>query len=103
MEAWLSVSMGRKVASTSARVYRKLVRELWHTRRSARTAARQGLAHAPRNRGGQSLGRSLLGAGSKATDVTDDFPEFVAVLDRELEAIEVYLGACLNEMLGDTD
>jgi hypothetical protein len=47
-----------------------------------------------------------LGAGTKATigpDVSDDFPEFVVVLDRELDAIEAYLGACLNEMLGGTD
>jgi hypothetical protein len=33
-------------------------------------------------------------------EVTDDFREFAAVLDRELDAIEAYLGACLDEMLG---
>jgi hypothetical protein len=98
--------MGRKAASTSTRVHRQLVREPGHTRQSARTADRQRLAHAPRSRGGQSLDRSLFGAGTKATigpGVTDDFPEFVVVLDRELDAIEAYLGACLNEMLGGTD
>ena len=97
--------MGRKAASTATRVDRQLVRDR-HARRSARTANRQRLAHAPRSRGGQSLDRSLLGAGTKATigpDVTDDFPEFVVVLDGELDAIEAYLGACLNEMLGGTD
>ena len=36
-------------------------------------------------------------------DVTDDFPEFAAVLDRELDAIEVYLGASLDEMLRRPD
>jgi hypothetical protein len=95
--------MGRKAASTSTRVDRPLVREPGHTRRSARTADRQRLAHASRSRGGQPLDRSLLGAGTIGPDVTDDFPEFVVVLDRELDAIEAYLGACLNEMLGGTD
>lgn len=36
-------------------------------------------------------------------EVTDDFPEFAAVLDRELDAIEAHLGACLDEMLGGMD
>ena len=52
------------------------------------------------------LDGSPLGAGPRATSgpgITDDFPEFVAVLDRELEAIEAYLGACLNAMLGGTN
>lgn len=98
--------MGRKAASTSTRVDRQLVREPGHTRRSARMVDRQRLAHAPRSRGGQSLDRILLGACSKATiglDITDDFPQFVAVLDRELDTIEAYLGACLDEMLGGVD
>ena len=94
------VNMGRKAASTSTRVNRPLVREPGRTRRSARTA------HTPRSRDGRMLDRSLLGAGPKATDgprITNDFPEFVAVRDRELEAIEAYLGACLDAMLGGTD
>jgi hypothetical protein len=33
-------------------------------------------------------------------EVTDDLPEFAAVLDRELDAIETHLGGSLEEMLG---
>jgi hypothetical protein len=47
-----------------------------------------------------------LRAGPKATigpDITDDLPEFVAVLDRELDAIEAYLAAALEEMFGCLD
>jgi hypothetical protein len=36
-------------------------------------------------------------------EVTDDLPEFTAVLDRELDAIEVYLGASLDEILRRSD
>jgi hypothetical protein len=68
------------------------------------------VARAARGHGDQSLDRdrSAGPAGPKATnitgpEVTDDFQEFVAVLEGELDAIEAYLGACLNEMLGDTD
>ena len=33
-------------------------------------------------------------------DVVDDFPELAAVRDGELDVIEAYLGACLDEVLG---
>lgn len=102
--------MGQKTAATSARVDRKLSRELGRTRGSARTAARRRAAHAAKSLGDQSLdrGRSARPAGPQATsitgpEVTDDFPEFAAVLDRELDAIEAYLGACLDEVLGGMD
>ena len=36
----------------------------------------------------------------KRLKVTDDFPEIPAVLDSELGAIETFLGALLDEMLG---
>ena len=39
-------------------------------------------------------------ADTTALKVTDDFPEIPAVLDRELGAIETFLGALLDEMLG---
>ena len=104
------VSMARKAASISARVPPNLVRKPGQTRRSARTADRRRAAHAARGHGDQLVdrGRSAAPAGPNATNnaarqVTDDFPKSVAVLDRELDAIETYLGACLNEMLGGTD
>ncbi len=101
--------MGQKTAATSARVDRKLSRDLG-TRSSASTAARRRAAHAAKSLGDQSLdrGRSARPAGPQATSitgpqVTDDFPEFAAVLDRELDAIEAYLGAYLDEVLGGMD
>jgi hypothetical protein len=46
-------------------------------------------------------------AGPKAAnndpEVIVDFPEFAAMLDRELNAIETYLGASLDEVLGSMD
>ena len=102
--------MARKAASTSAPVPPKLVREPGHTRSTARTADRRRAAQGTRGRGDQLLerGRSAAPVGPNATDiaarqVTDDFPEFVAVLDRELDAIETYLGASLEEMLEGLD
>jgi hypothetical protein len=35
--------------------------------------------------------------------LTDDFPEAVPVLERELDAIETYLGALIDEMLQSKD
>jgi hypothetical protein len=99
--------MRQKVASTSQRAHRKLDRSLGKTRRSAKMADRRGLATAPRGGADQFFGRARAAgpAGSKPNsmsgpDVTDDLPEFAAALDRELDAIETYLGASLDEMLG---
>ena len=98
--------MGRKVASTSAVLDRKLVRGPRHLPRPARTADRGHAAHAGRRRGAPSGGRGQLfgPAGRKATtnnpEVIVDLAEFAAVLDRELDAIEAYLGASLDEVLG---
>jgi hypothetical protein len=39
-------------------------------------------------------------AGVAGPNVTDDFPKFVPVPDRELDVIETYLGASLEEVLG---
>ena len=105
MQAW-SPTMGRKAASTSTRVAQQPGREPGHTRRSTRPADRQRLARVPRSPGDQSLDRNGLGAGPKATsspDIADNFPEFVAVLDRELDAIETYLAASLEDMFGRLD
>ena len=71
---------------------------------------RRRATHAARGHGDQLLdrGRSAAPDGPNATDiaarqVTDDFPESVAVLDSELDAIETYLGASLEEMLEGLD
>jgi hypothetical protein len=34
-----------------------------------------------------------------STQVIDDFPEHIPVLERELDVIEIYLGALIDEML----
>ena len=98
--------MGRKAALSSAVLDRKVVRGPRHLPRPARAADRGHAAHAGRRRGAQSDGGGQLfgPAGRKATtnnpEVIVDFPEFAAVLDRELDAIEAYLGASLDEVLG---
>ena len=98
------------VALSSAVLDRKLVRGPGPMPRPARTADRGHAAHAGRRRGAQSGGRGQLfgPAGRKATNnsnpkVNVDWPEFPAVLDRELDAIEAYLGASLDEVLGSMD
>jgi hypothetical protein len=102
--------MGRKPASTSAVLDRKLVGGPEHMPRSAQAADRRHSAHAGRHRSAQSGGTLQLAglASSKATrntnpEVIVDFPEFAGVLDRELDAIESYLGAFLDEVLGSMD
>jgi hypothetical protein len=98
--------MGRKAAFSSAVLDRKLVRGPGHLPRSAPTPDRGHAAHAVRRRSAQSGGGGQLfgPAGRKTTtnnpEVIVDFPEFAAVLDRELDAIEAYLGASLDEVLG---
>ena len=99
--------MGRKAASTSAVLDRSSLRGPRHLARPARTADRGHAAHAGRRRGAQSGGRGQLfgPAGRKATNnsnpkVNVDLPEFPAVLDRELDAIEAYLATSLDEVLG---
>jgi hypothetical protein len=100
--------VGRKAVSPSAVVARKPAHAPGHTRRYTRTDDRRRAAG--RGLGAQSAdkGQSAWPAGATATNiagpkVTDDFPEFAAVLDRELDAIETYLGARLDEMLGGMD
>jgi hypothetical protein len=96
------------VALSSAVLDRKLVRGPRHLPRPARTADRGHATHAGRRRGAQSGGRGQLfgPAGRKAINnsnpkVNVDLPEFPAVLDRELDAIEAYLAASLDEVLGN--
>lgn len=99
--------MGRETPSLSAVAAQKLARQPGRTSRAARTAdlqqpARAAGAHRVRS----PTNVSFTGpASAQATDitalkVTDDFPEIPAVLDRELGAIETFLGALLDEMLG---
>ena len=102
--------MGRKAASISTRVDRKLVRGLGYAPPSARMAHLRQVAHAARGHSDRSHDRDLSAGpigpiGPIATtftdpEVTDDLPKFAAVLNRELDAIETYLGASLEEMLG---
>jgi hypothetical protein len=95
------------VALSSAVLDRKLDRGPGPMPRPARAADRGHAAHAGRRRGAQSGGRGQLfgPAGRKATNnsnpkVNVDLPEFPAVLDRELDAIEAYLATSLDEVLG---
>ena len=99
MEAWSSAWRGKPLQP------QHVCPGSWSASPGIRTARPErpiadGLAHAARGHGDQLLdrGRSAAPVGPNATDiaarqVTDDFPEFVAVLDRELDAIETYLGA----------
>ena len=97
------------VALSSAVLDRKLVRGPGHLPRSAPTPDRGHAAHAVRRRSAQSGGGGQLfgPAGRKTTtnnpEVIVDFPEFPAVLDHELDAIEAYLGASLDEVLASVD
>ena len=95
------------VALSSAVLDRKLVRGPGPMPRPARTTDRRHAAQAARGRSAQPRERGQFArpAGRKATnnsnpEVIVDFPEFRAVLDRELDAIEAYLGASLDEVLG---
>jgi len=100
--------MERKAAATSARVVeRKPVRGLGHTRRSSGTTRLQQADHASSGDSYQSLDKDQsagpigpISTNITGPEVTDDLPELAAVLDRELDAIEAYLGASLEEMLG---
>jgi hypothetical protein len=99
--------MGRKSPSLPAVAAKKLPRGPGRTPRGGRTADLQQRAHAAGAHRVHSPDKvSFTGlAGAQATDitalkVTDDFPEIPAVLDRELGAIETFLGALLDEMLG---
>jgi hypothetical protein len=63
----------------------------------------QRLGRAPRSRSDQPLDSSRLNTSPTTTtgpNITDNFSEFVAVLDRELDTVEVYLAAALEEILG---
>jgi hypothetical protein len=100
--------MGRKSPSRSAVVAQNLARRPGRRPRCGRTADLQHLAHAARAHRADSLDKAsfTVPAGAKATDitalkVTDDFPEIPTVLDRELGAIETFLGALLDEILGE--
>lgn len=102
--------MRRKAVSLSTVVARKPVHAPGCMPRPARTghvrratsAARDPVAQsADRGRCDGQVGRAA--ADNTNAEVTDDFPEFAAVLDRELNTIETYLGACLDEMLADMD
>jgi hypothetical protein len=101
--------MGRKPASRSAVVPRKLVPGPGRIAGPARAADLRKAAHAPRGHDVQPFDRGPLAGpmGLKTTkiaendpDVIDDFPELAAVRDGELDVIEAYLGACLDEVLG---
>jgi hypothetical protein len=102
------ITMGRKAASSSAVLHRRLIDEPEHTRRSVRTrrllqTTRAAKAHRDQPRGG---GKPAGPTGPKVVvgpGIIDDFPEFAAVLERELDAIEIYLGASLDEVLGRPD
>jgi len=97
------------VALSSAVLDRKLVRGPGPMPRPARTTDRRHAAQAARGRSAQPYERGQFAgpAGRKATtnnpEVIVDFPEFPAVLDHELDAIEAYLGASLDEVLGSVD
>jgi hypothetical protein len=103
----LVVSMGRKAASISTRVDRKLVRGLGHASPSAKTAHLRQVDQAARGDSDRSHDRDVsagptcpITTNFTDPEITDNLPKFAAVLDRELDAIETYLGALLEEMLG---
>jgi len=94
-------------ASTSTRVDRKLVRGLGHARASGRTAHLGQVAQAGRGLSDRSHDRDLsagpigpIAPNFTDPEVIDNLPKFPAVPDRELDAIETYLGASLEEILG---
>ena len=74
----------------------------------ARIADRSKSLHAARSRAARLRGRIPRPAEQKlkgiaTLKVEDDFPNFVAVLDRELETLETYLGPSLGQLFGDMD
>lgn len=99
--------MGRKSPSLSAVVAQKRAHRPGRRPRCGRTADLQHLAHAACTHRAHSLDKASFAgpAGAKATDitalkVTDDFPEIPTVLNGEVGAIETFLGALLDEILG---
>jgi hypothetical protein len=90
--------MARKAVSISARVDRKFVLGPKHARRSAKTASLREVGHAARSRN-RGLTAPVGFKLSKILQVTDDFPVLIPVVDRELDIIETYLGACLEQLL----
>ena len=94
--------MARKAVSISARVDRKFILGPKHARRSAKTANPQEVGHAARSRN-RGLTAPIGFKLSKILQVTDDFPVLIPVLDRELDTIETYLGASLEQLLGPLD
>ena len=97
--------MGRKAAAISAGVHRKVGAKRRH--RLARPTSPARAAHASGRRGTLSVDRDIrvgpVGPTIGAPRVLDDFPTLLPVLDRELEVIETYLGASLDELLGSID
>jgi hypothetical protein len=74
----------------------------------ARLAERSKSSHAARSCAARLRGRIPRQAEQKLggianLKVVDDFPNSVAVLDRELETLETYLGPSLDQLFGDMD
>ncbi len=95
--------MARNAASTSTHVVWQPDREPGHIRQPARVSDKQRIGPAPRSTDDQSLDSSRLNTSPTTTNgasITDNISEFVAVLDRELDTIEVYLAGALEEILG---
>jgi hypothetical protein len=70
-------------------------------RQTIRASRGKAAPSAERGRSVQRLGLEVaIAAGPK---VTDDFPDLLAVSDSELEAIEAYLSAPIEELLGRQD
>ena len=101
--------MGSKAASSVVRVdpQRACMPERTHDstqsatlRQTIRALRGADTPSAERGRSVQRLGLEAIADGSK---VTDDFPGLPAVTNSELEAIEAYLGAPIEELLGRPD
>jgi hypothetical protein len=92
--------MGRKTASKAVQVQAR--------GQPAQLAERSKSLLAARSRAAKLRGRIPRQAEQKLggianLKVLDDFPNSVAVLDRELETLETYLGPSLGQLFGDMD
>ena len=68
--------------------------------RSLRTISRSKAGHHPSAKRGRAPTELVE---KPVADVVDDFPEILPVLQRELDIIETYLGATVDQLLGELE
>jgi hypothetical protein len=87
------LALGRKSLSPSAIFVRQKIGRRGETPCPAGVSRRLPCKHRGR-------AREAIPHSSSDPELFDDFPEIPTVLDGELGAIETFLGACLDQLLG---